>query len=134
MWSRPGMQRDRSRWRRSFGFSPSGFGGRIIWHLTRRRSRNGWCDITNRRPGGRLWCWLRQRLLGKDQTRAAYFSLQKLPPLSCGSFDDLESQLGRSPLERVDLPLAVLNLVELRSSVHEVHAEAQHAVQQAGQL
>src|ERR1700737_3248871 len=66
MLFRPGMQRDRSKWRRSFGFSRSGFGGRTIWHLTRRRSRNAWCDITKRRPGGRLWCWLRQRLLGKD--------------------------------------------------------------------
>jgi hypothetical protein len=56
----------RSRWRRSFGFSRLGFGGRTIWHLIRRRSHNAWCDITKRRPGGRLWCWLRQRLLGKD--------------------------------------------------------------------
>src|SRR6202023_2954385 len=66
MWSRLGMQRDRSRWRRSFGISRSGFGGRTIWHLTRRRSRSEWCDTTKRRPGGRRWCWLRQRLLGKD--------------------------------------------------------------------
>jgi hypothetical protein len=33
---------------------PSGFGGRIIWHLTRRRNRNEWCGITRRRPGSRL--------------------------------------------------------------------------------
>src|ERR1700730_13583897 len=66
MWSRPGMQRDRSRWKRSFGFSRSGFGGRILGHLTGRRSRSAWCGILKARRGGPPWCWLRRRLLGKD--------------------------------------------------------------------
>src|ERR1700687_2997134 len=66
-------------------------------------------------------------------------TLQKLPPLrcrsfSCGSFDDLESQVGSFPLEIVDLQLAVLRVVELRSFVHELHPVAQHTVDQSGQL
>src|ERR1700686_4468809 len=66
MWSRPEMQLDRSKWRGNSGFNRSGSGGLIIWHLTRRRSRSGWFDITKRRPGGRLSCSLGRRLLGKN--------------------------------------------------------------------
>src|ERR1019366_10743750 len=61
-------------------------------------------------------------------------TLQKLPPLSCRSFDDLESHFRGSPFEIVDLQLAVLSLVELHSFVHELHAVAQHTVDQTGQL
>ena len=61
-------------------------------------------------------------------------SLRKLSVLSCRSFDDLESQVGGFPFEMVDLLLAVLDLVELRSPVDELHPVAEHAVDQAGQL
>src|SRR5216683_2189070 len=61
-------------------------------------------------------------------------TLQKLPPLSCRSFDDLKSQVGGFPLEIVDLQLAVLSVVELRSFVHELHPVAQHAVDQSSQF
>jgi hypothetical protein len=46
----------------------------------------------------------------------------------------LESQVGGFPLEIVDLQLAVLGLVELGSLVHELHAVAQHAVDQWASL
>src|ERR1035437_5690384 len=61
-------------------------------------------------------------------------TLQKLPPLSCRSFDDLKSHFRSSPLEIADLELAVLSFVELRSFVHEFHTVAQHTVDQTGQL
>src|SRR5258708_16121914 len=61
-------------------------------------------------------------------------TLQKLRPLSCRSFDDLESHFRGFPLKVVDLQLAVLSLVELRSFVHELHAVPQHTVDQTGQL
>src|ERR1019366_3472974 len=55
-------------------------------------------------------------------------TLQKLPPLTCRSFDDLESHFRGSPFEIADLELAVLSFVEVRSFVHELHAVAQHTV------
>ena len=60
--------------------------------------------------------------------------LQKLSRLSCGKFGDLESEHGGFPLEKVDLMLAVLELVDLGSFVHVFHPMAQHVVHQTGQL
>ena len=57
-----------------------------------------------------------------------------VPRLSCGSFDDLKSEIGGFPFEIVDLQFAVLGLVKLRSSVNELHPVAQHAIDQSGQL
>jgi hypothetical protein len=46
----------------------------------------------------------------------------------------MESHFGGFPLQVVDLQLAVLSLIELGSFVHELHAVAQHPVDQTGQL
>src|SRR2546422_8206937 len=53
-------------------------------------------------------------------------------PLSCRSFDDLESQSRGFPLKRVDLTVAVLSLVEVRASVDKLHSVAQHAIHESG--
>ena len=53
-------------------------------------------------------------------------------PLSCRSFDDLESQPRGFPLKRVDLTVAVLSLVEVRASVDKLHSVAQHAMHESG--
>src|SRR5215472_1353646 len=54
--------------------------------------------------------------------------------LSCGNFGDLESEHGGFPLEKVDLMLAMLELVDLGSFVDVFHPIAQHVVHQTGQL
>ena len=55
-------------------------------------------------------------------------SLQKL---RCGSFDDLESEIGGFAFEIVDLQFAVLGVVKLRFSIDEWNAIAQHAIDQS---
>ena len=50
--------------------------------------------------------------------------------LSCWNLDDLESKLGGFRFEVFDLLLAVLGLVERRSSIHIFHSVAQDAVDQ----
>ena len=53
-------------------------------------------------------------ILGRNHSCAP----QKLSRLSCGNFGDLESEHGGFALERVDLMLAMLELVDLGSFVH----------------
>ena len=53
---------------------------------------------------------------------------------SRGSFDDLQSELGSFPLQRVNLQLPVLGLIEFHSLVDVLHSVAQHAIYQSGQL
>jgi hypothetical protein len=61
-------------------------------------------------------------------------SLQKLVNSSCGSLDDLESELGSFALQRINLQLAVLGLIEFHPLVDVVHPVAQDAIDQSGQL
>jgi hypothetical protein len=55
-------------------------------------------------------------------------------PLRCWGLNDLESQMGGPPLEVVNLPLAVCGLIDLRSLIHKLHPETQHAIDQSGEL
>src|SRR5262249_43545902 len=63
-----------------------------------------------------------------------FVSLQKLVNSSRGSFDDLQSELGSFALQRVNLQLPVLGLIEFHSLVDVLHSVAQHAIYQSGQL
>jgi hypothetical protein len=51
--------------------------------------------------------------------------LKAFQKLRCGSFDDLESEIGGFASEIVNLQFAMLSIVKLRSSVDEVHSVAQ---------
>ena len=55
-------------------------------------------------------------------------------PLRCWGLNDLESQMGGSPLEVVNLPLAGCGLIDLRSLIHKLHPETQHAIDLSGEL
>ena len=68
----------------------------------------------------------------EDRGRAD--SLQKLLNSSCESFDDLESELGSFPFQRINLELAVLGLIEFHPLVDVVHPVTQHAIYESGQL
>lgn len=100
------------------------------------------CEVHNHRTLGQI---LESLLFRRVVTRGHFYcgecadiSLQKLltetaaVPLSCRSFDDLESQPRGFPLKRVDLTVAVLSLVEVRASVDKLHSVAQHAIHESG--
>ena len=77
-----------------------------------------------------------QPLSRKSPQRARSVQLQVLGKLhlGCWGLNDLESQMGGPPLEIVNLPLAVCCLVDLRSLIHKLHPETQHAINQSGEL
>src|SRR4029077_10682172 len=54
-----------------------------------------------------------------------------LQKLRCGSFDDLESELGGFAFEIANLQLAMLSVVKVGSSVDELHSVTQHAIDQS---